>query len=257
MEHFLLKEYVRMILEKIRTKKTGSPFGSKFDIRKFKSLENISYMKAYADSFLNVLGEGSSRIAYSLTSNKVLKVALNEKGIDQNIAELDVFTNPLTKPMVSKIQDYDPSYRWLIADSVRIFKSELEFEEETGVNFQSFVQELKDAIINKKDPSSDLAKNTLKTIENSDLMLGDIAIIEHWGKSSDGRVVLLDYGFTKEVWKTHYSKKAIPKPPRNPKKIKKIEDPMVYASTEKATVPMQRTDDVDTMPLTMPTRRAN
>jgi hypothetical protein len=257
MQDKLIKEYVRLVLEKIRTVKKGSPFGDRFDVRKFKSLENIEFMKAYADSFLEMLGEGSSRVAYALSSNKVLKIALNKKGIDQNIAELDVFTNPLTKPMISKIQDYDNDYRWLIADSVRIFNNESEFEKETGLAFQSFVEEVKNALVKSVPPESELAANTVKTIENSELMLGDVARIEHWGKSADGRVVLLDYGFTKEVWKTHYAKKAPPKPPRNPKKLRNIEDPIAYASTEKATIPVKKTDDLPTLPLTISTRRVD
>jgi len=254
MDRHLIKEYVRLILEKIRTVKTGSSFGNKFDIRKFKSLENINFMKAYADSFLQALGEGSSRIAYSLTSNKVLKIALNEKGIDQNIAELDVFTNPLTKPMVAKIQDYDSGYRWLIADSVRILNTEAEFEKEAGINFENFVQEVKKAILEKSETTTDLAKNTVNTIENSELMLGDVVRIEHWGKSSDGRVVLLDYGFTKEVWKAHYAHK---KPPRNPKKMQKQETQRAYASTEKMSLVPQDNDNFSTRVMTTATRKVN
>ena len=215
----ILKEYVRLVLEKIRTVKKNSPFGDRFDVRKFKSLDNIEFMKAYANSFLQLLGEGSSRVAYALSSNKVLKIAINKKGIDQNLAELDVFTNPATKPMVAKVQDYDPEYRWLVADSVRIFSNEAEFEKETGLDFKEFTEEVKNALIKKVMPESDLAANTLKTIINSNLMLGDVARIDHWGKSSDGRVVLLDYGFTKDVWQAHYSSKSTPKkPPMNPKK---------------------------------------
>lgn len=220
MKNRLLEEYIRFIIfEKIRSVKKNSPFGSRFDFKKFRSLDNIEFMRGYADSFLQVLGEGSSRVAYALSSNKVLKIALNGKGVDQNIAELDVFTNPATKPMVAKVQDYDPEYRWIIADSVRIFNSEEEFEKETGVNFKEFVEDIKQSLIRKQQPESDLAVSTLKTIMSSNLMLGDVARIEHWGKSSDGRVVLLDYGFTKEVWQLHYSSKPKQKKlPMSPKK---------------------------------------
>lgn len=247
----ILKEYVRLVLEKIRTVKKNSAFGDRFDIRKFKSLDNIEFMKAYADSFLQLLGEGSSRVAYTLSSNKVLKIATNKKGIDQNLAELDVFTNPATKPMVAKVQDYDPEYRWLVADSVRVFSNEAEFEKETGLDFKEFVEEVKISLIKKVNPKSDLAANTIKTIVNSNLMLGDVARIEHWGKSSDGRVVLLDYGFTKDVWQLHYSSKPSQKKlPMNPKKLgvkgtpttKKI-DVMAHMPTEKIH------DDEVTVPL--------
>lgn len=251
----ILKEYVRLVLEKIRTVKKNSPFGDRFDVRKFKSLDNIEFMKAYADSFLQLLGEGSSRVAYALSSNKVLKIAINKKGIDQNLAELDVFTNPATKPMVAKVQDYDPEYRWLVADSVRIFSNETEFEKETGLDFKEFVEEVKNSLIKKVMPESDLASSTVKTIVNSNLMLGDVARIDHWGKSSDGRVVLLDYGFTKEVWEMHYLSKSLPKkPPMNPKRrmqhglsVTKTNDIMVHMPTEK--MPSLDSDIVATVPV--------
>jgi hypothetical protein len=226
MNHDLIKEYVFLVLEKVRTTKKGSPFGNKFDVRKFKSLENINMMKAYADSFLSVLGEGSSRIAYSLTSGKVLKIALNEKGIAQNNTEMDVFTNPTTRPMISKIIDYDSDYRWIIADSVRAFNNESEFREETGIIFGEFVNNVKDAVNKIEAPDTTLAYNTVKTIQNTELLLGDIARVDHWGKSADGRVVLLDYGFTKEVWKKHYKSST--------------KEDLAMKSTEKAKTPSDK-----------------
>jgi len=204
MNYDLIKEYVSFIVEKIRTAKKNSEFGDRFNFKKFKSLNNVRKMKAFADSFLQKLGQGSSRAAYVFSSNKVLKVAINKKGIAQNKTELDVFTNPQTKPMISKIVDYDPNYMWLLADSVREFKSERDFEIAAGISFDDFIYDVKDVKAGRLETDNPLVMNTVNTINSTDLLIGDIAIVEHWGKSADGRVVLLDYGFTKEVWENYY-----------------------------------------------------
>jgi len=224
MKYSLIKEYVSLVLEKVGTTKKSSSFGSKFDIRKFKSLKDIKEMNAYANSFLQKLGQGSSRAAYIFSSSKVLKIAINKKGIAQNKTEMDVFTNPKTKPMISKVVDYEPEYTWLLADSVREFKSERDFEIAAGISFDDFIYDVKDVKAGRLETDNPLVMNTVNTMNSTDLLIGDIAIVEHWGKSADGRVVLLDYGFTKEVWEKYYQPGLEPTKDNKPdlKAIKKI-----------------------------------
>ena len=45
------------------------------------------------------------------------------------------------------------------------------------------------------------------------LKLGDLTVLDHWGKTPDGRVVILDYGFTEDVAEKHYSKSPTPQKP--------------------------------------------
>lgn len=54
-----------------------------------------------------------------LRSKRVLKIALNKQGIAQNEAEINIFTNPITKPIVAKVYDYDPNFLWIISELVR------------------------------------------------------------------------------------------------------------------------------------------
>lgn len=68
----------------------------------------------YASLNLEELGKGSSRIVYLLSAKKVLKIALNVKGIAQNEAEIDIYTNPKTKAIIAKIFDYDVDYKYII-----------------------------------------------------------------------------------------------------------------------------------------------
>jgi hypothetical protein len=49
----------------------------------------------------------------------------------------------------------------------------------------------------------------LKAIQSGDQSLAplDVIVLQHWGKTADGRVVLLDHGATMEIIKNHYPEK--------------------------------------------------
>lgn len=246
MNQRLLKEYVRLVLEKIRTVKGDSPFGEKFNFDKFKQMPNIHMMNAYAESFLQDLGEGSSRKAYVLSATKALKIAKNEKGIAQNETELDVFTNPKTKPMVAKIHSYDPGYQWLIADVVRPLQDQSEFEDLTGMSFIGFTNKVQAEIEGEGYTKNKLVIDTANTIRSTNLLMGDVALVDHWGKTPDGRIVLLDYGFTKEVWEKHYKQRPnlastflATMPFNKTKKVSKDEEDVATVPRTLATLPMK------------------
>jgi hypothetical protein len=44
--------------------------------------------------------------------------------------------------------------------------------------------------------------------KQGNLLPADIDSINHWGKTPDGRCVLLDYGYTEDVHKSHYSNRV-------------------------------------------------
>lgn len=218
----LLRDYVRQVIaEAIRTRK-DIPYkwkgSTKFEWEKFKSLPAQEIMVAYAMNYLDTLGKGSSRIAFALTSKKVLKVAMNPKGIAQNDAEMKIYTDPATEDMVAKIHDADEQNRWLVSDLVRPIKSEAEFKSLSGVDWDEFKSDLESSISSlvrekgAQEISKDAAPFTKKVYKMAEkgkdrLKLGDLIEINHWGKTPDGRVVLLDYGFTEDVNIKHYSEK--------------------------------------------------
>jgi hypothetical protein len=212
MSKTLLKEYLTLVLEKIRSKKVKtSRFGNKFELKKLQTFDNINVIINYADTFLDKLGQGSSRAAYLLNSKTVLKVAINEKGLAQNEAEVDVFTNPKSKLIVAKIHKADKDYKWVISDLVNPIYNKDEFAQGAGVDWKTFYDVLENVIRYHDDMPSGLDKFTqavITTAKENKLLFGDLSQIDHWGKAPDGRVVLLDYGFTQEVSANHYTKKS-------------------------------------------------
>ena len=53
-------------------------------------------------------------------------------------------------------------------------------------------------------PEKPFVKAVLDLVENKGSMIADMKVIDHWGKTADGRVVLLDYGYSREVARDHY-----------------------------------------------------
>jgi len=210
MNAILLREYVSLMIEKIRTAKNSkSKFGERFDLKKFKALDSAHMMLVYANQYLEPLGEGSSRRAFTLSSKYALKIALNEKGIAQNEAELDVFTNPKTKGVVAKIYGADNENRWVISDLVKPLQrgSEDEFAQITGTDWEDFRMTLRGALKGEKVWPDEFTQSAITVAKSNNLVYGDLGEIGHWGKTPDGRCVLLDYGFTEGVWNDHYKSK--------------------------------------------------
>lgn len=231
----LLKEYINQIIKEYK---------SSFDIRHFKSLKDVYEMMNYVkQTGLHKMGQGSSRAVYLLpNTNYVLKLAyindnfpeeMNNFGKKQNQTEVEVFTNPVTKNIVSKIYDFDPAYNWLISEAVRPLNSNKEMEQYLdGASFTIFASIITNSEDREKYTYEDyidiliqeqqriiqfnnhpnvvrLAKIDLKNLElakkskfikqifqliKDGMDTGDLPYSSHYGKTQDGRLVLLDYG---------------------------------------------------------------
>jgi len=210
----------------------------------------------YAKKFLPELGRGSSRVAFALSSSKVLKVALNPAGISQNQAELEIFTHNKDNSLVTRIFDYSPDYKWLISELVKEIQWE-EFEKYTHIDpkfWMTVILETPETVegwldtydidirnwelkLNKAkaDPNtsqwdlahaqSTLQKYTQKYHQLQDLLNDPLShkfwidvdnmkythklnphdlFPNHFGRTADGQIRILDFGATMEVMRKHY-----------------------------------------------------
>lgn len=211
----LLKKYIAALISEAIPRSALKPKASsksgdthtreQFKLEEFKRLKSLKEMQVYANSKLQILGEGSARSVYRLGGTKVLKVAKDEKGgIAQNHSELDIFTNPKTSAITTKIFDSDSSFRWIISEVVKPFsknQADSDFQSATGIPWDDFSEILS---YTKQIPESwslepdqyALINGALSVINTGNLAAPDVAVKDHWGLTADGRVVLLDYGFT-------------------------------------------------------------
>lgn len=207
----------------------------KFNMDVFKRLK-IGYpaLKYLRRCNLPELGKGSSRKAFALSTSKVLKVALpgpieRQKGLAQNKAEVDVWTDPKTKDAVAKIFDFDKKYNWLVMELARPYsEDDYALEEELGIPFPSHItvynvisimagkETIEDIVEPFQDDGNEemvhslteYLKNPPKFIKSlaelvKDTDIGDLRP-QNFGKTVDGRIVIIDYGLTREVYDEHY-----------------------------------------------------
>lgn len=193
---------------------------------------------------LPYMGEGSSRIVYALSTGKVLKISRDQRGLAQTEAEVGIWTNPSTREVAAEVFDFDPDYYWSVMEIARTFKDpdsnyKGSLEQELGIpTAYGVIFEIRD-IVNEllSDRSDGIATEVIQDkllelprgqeivlrkrlekylenphpfvdkiadlVHNNDLKTGDI-ISDHFGKTADGRIVLIDYGYTEEVAEEFY-----------------------------------------------------
>jgi len=251
----------------------------KFDLQEYMALEKASQRLDYANAayqsrpiLFSKLGQGSSRVVYDMPgTGKVLKMAINNKGVGQNKEEIEISFKAHMKfpdyPIVTKIFGHDDSSNptWLISESVKELTNDAAFLAIAGVSFEIVIAAcdsggrleklLAEMAVNQKNKlikvidadilnltnwldqhkrgqvgsypgqvqryidhievltkgKAKLEKQTFQTIRQNPIIkslagLGELGLangdtkrVEHWGETEDGRVVLLDYGFTPAI----------------------------------------------------------
>ena len=135
------------------------------------------------------------------------------------------------KPVLAKIYDYHPNYDWIVSELVRPIKNMEELDNYTNHQASSDLHRIEvlksvwmPAMMKKRfgkmlsneeekqvrqewvEGLSEFGKVVYDLVQNNNLVIGDLKKPDSWGKTSDNRLVLLDYGLTDEVWDKHYEK---------------------------------------------------
>lgn len=191
----------------------------------FNKLKSMSFeeVKQYANTHLQTVGVGSSRKAYRLNSRFVLKLGIvrynrdeedvPHTGIAQNKREFEARHDaPDLLPIVHEHAD---DFSWIISDLVRPLKNKEEFCHLAGVNVPEWMKasDVMSAIVGWKPSihlrdkfkiNPQLTSQIDKIRQSTNLSSEELENIEQWGKSANGRLVLLDNGFDSEIHNNHY-----------------------------------------------------
>lgn len=204
MDSNFLKEYINVIVEKIISTNKN------FNFQEFKSFEDIDQMNWYASRRLpNIdLNAGSSRNVYQFGTGKVLKIAKNQFGIEQNVGEKTA--SQKFSWLIPKVYDNDPEYKWITSDAIRTLKNKQEFKQLTGISwdvfFEIFDNWLQAADINSpimqeliekypNEMNKDFVKKIFAAYEQG-LDTADMLQFIHWGIDSSGNLKYLDPGLS-------------------------------------------------------------
>lgn len=180
-------------------------------LKELSSLPSFSAKVKFCEANFQKLKAGSGRIAYDYNAELVLKLAKNDKGIEQNKTEADGFIQQHYKDIVANVIDSDPNDIWLLSE--KAFKvTPTEFKNLLGTsvdNLRNFLNKKFNSNNNFTIENEDQLNNNPIIEELMDLMAnfsmppGDICRISSWGKVRN-RLVLIDYGLTNEIYNEFY-----------------------------------------------------
>ena len=224
----MLVEPINSFLKMMGAVEESYPEG--WDFNFFKQMKSFAKRKAYCDAKLKRrLGAGSSRIVYQIDDNKVLKLAANEKGQSQNQQEYDLYTDGLiagkeTQKLLAKIFSADEEeFNWIEMELVERVTSD-DFKNKLGVPFPEFQKIIsywgssnagrenekdKPALwdeLNHNANNYPWWKALINIGDNFDYAVADWKRLSSWGKTQDGRMVLIDFGLSQDVYQSHYAK---------------------------------------------------
>lgn len=183
---------------------------------------------------LEEFGMGSSRFVFAMDGGKVLKIARNKKGVEQNKLEAFAGRDPHVHSMLASVYDSSPENVWLVSEFVEPLEDgDFKVAEDVcGVQWSEVRKVL--GLSNKSDVDATVADNTRKMEKSSGgksertkksgclvgdefleglkgfldryqgMLTGDIAKLSSWGVSGKGCLVLLDYGITRKKFEELY-----------------------------------------------------
>lgn len=194
------------------------------------SLEELSNIPSFKGRYQYCLqnlgptqGRGSSRVIFQLDDNRILKLALNNKGIAQNDAEDDGYLQQIG--ITPKIYDNDNDYKWLVSEFVLPAKPQ-DFKECIGLTFDEFCKFIQTAFKERFGKRSygttytyeeycELLENNETCYDFDDYIgnfeppMGDLLRIANYGmvkRYNNVEIVLLDSGLTQDIWNNYYKR---------------------------------------------------
>lgn len=137
--------------------------------------------------YYKYIGSGSSRQVFDLGSGYVIKVAKNEAGIAQNESECMISYYDKSD-LFAKVVQVSNDFRFLVMEKADKIDSITEVWKFFDVRSKSELFNLKEL---------------RKILNNYNLLLSDLSRKSSWGMIN-GRPVIIDYGFTREVCERYY-----------------------------------------------------
>lgn len=207
----LVENYISKIMDESLLDEMAYP--TQFNFETFKNLTSFKAKQQYAlENLQGKIGAGSSRAVFKIDDDKVLKVAMNKKGIAQNeeeinIAKYDDFS------VATKIFEYDDDdFMWLEMELAKKVTPK-RFKEVTGLSLQEVIDGLMSTFV-KRD------KNVPQETYDNEFFMnlqdlvggyqfpvpGDFQKISTYGEVDRGHgpeIVVVDLGFTNSTSKLY------------------------------------------------------
>ncbi len=186
------------------------------DYDKLSAIESYSGRMKYLASEGKLLGKGSSRAVYDIGDGKVIKLAINDKGVAQNFGESNAADNE--NPILTKLYESDAMGRYLVSEKAEKMTAGA-FKKMTGQKFSTYSGEMRwsDTMRHRGGvkTTSKFAEDVKRFGQRNDSPLGDLARRANLGvvKRKDpedlfgyerDQPALIDYGLTQDIFQEHY-----------------------------------------------------
>lgn len=165
------------------------------------------------------VGSGSSRTCFQLDDNRILKLALNAKGIAQNEVESRVDNNLDSlgiRPEIYDETDYENN--WFIVCEYVLPAKKADFKQTLGMTWEEYCDFVKTCNAEKNggyhpidwDAMYEMTENNDSLygihdyIANYDAPIGDLLRICNYGLSKSNGIVILDTGLDDYVFNNFY-----------------------------------------------------
>lgn len=196
-----------------------------FNIDIFKNLNSFSKRISYCDENIERISSGSSRIVYKINDEKVLKLAKNTKGLEQNKNEIQYRSDSYINYILAKIYDYDEGGVWIEMEYAQKMKI-TDFKRIVGIDFKIYTQALSnfyfhvlnnevyigkyniDPDIEEKIWNNEFISGVFDLLGNYNLTIDDLnrtstyGIVEREGQET---IVIIDYGLSEEIYNKYYN----------------------------------------------------
>ena len=157
-------------------------------------------------------------------------MAKNEKGQQQNITENDGVIQQHYKDIIAQVMDSDPDNIWMVVEKARKM-TPTKFKALVGVPIETLCKYLRykrDNIIPMKQKSweesvdaeeqanmvmpeeealnnNEFVKELLDLMGNFGMPVADFCRVSSYGEAR-GRIVVIDYGLTQDIWDQYYKR---------------------------------------------------
>ena len=201
--NFLIEEKGKTIIHKLKWPEADNFTGTEMSFKK-----KIRVATQYSKR----IGKGSARDVFEIDYEKkptVMKIAKNEKGFRQNLAEVNIYKKfrkkpPFMVPMLSYDDNKDADTSWIHLMKATKF-DEGEFYRYFNLSFSEFRKVLSDIINNQENEHKEnkQVKEFVKFIKKADLMLGEYRQESNW-MTYMSKPVIVDAGITKTNYEIAY-----------------------------------------------------
>lgn len=183
-----------------------------FKMNEFKQIKTYAGRVRYCEERLPKIGAGSARIAYRIDNQKVLKIAKNRLGIEQNLVESEPFKQKYS--VCARVFDYMDSGEWLEMELATQSKVN-DFKRILGITFDQLKEYINfskrgDSKYFKLLPKEqaeklhgiDFYSDLFTFIADYDMPVGDFLRKSSWGvvkRNGKDALVVIDFGYSEEV----------------------------------------------------------